>query len=189
MSYTFTNTWFKGSELRSYIHQALSPVAENRILEIGTFEGQSTLFFADIYCSQHPNSFIVSVDPFDMDDQCTPMTSAIETTFLNNIAECPNNSKIIVKRQYSDDFFKENTRRFNFIYIDGSHVPEQIVKDATAAFEVLDLYGILWFDDYLGGHSGENSIRNALDKWVLSMDKKLNIVFKGYQLGCQKVAE
>ncbi len=189
MSYTFTNTWFTNSEVKKYIHQAMTPNAENRILEIGSFEGQSTLYFADIYCSQNPKSFIVSVDPFDAGDQCTTLTSETEATFLKNISESPHKSKIIVKRQYSDDFFKENTQRYNFIYIDGSHVPEQIVKDATNAFKTLDLYGILWFDDYLGGHGGVTSIREAIDRWVLSMNDKLNILFKGYQLACQKIAE
>ncbi len=68
--YNFSNNWFKSSELNQVIHNYLPINAVNKILEIGSFEGQCTVHIADNYCT-HPESIIVSVDPFDLSDTTT----------------------------------------------------------------------------------------------------------------------
>ncbi len=164
----------------------MQPTQPNRILEIGCYEGQSALHFADVYC-KHPVSKLVLVDPFDVTDSTSPVKPETEKIFDANIAMSPERSKITVHKQYSNDFFKENRERFTFIYIDGSHEPLQIVRDAMAAYDVLEVGGFLWFDDYLGG-GGETKIKEAIDFWVWQMKGKIELVHKGYQLGCRKVA-
>ncbi len=182
--YSFTTNWFKDSELRQLLSTMVDSEKENRFLEIGSFEGQSTVYLADTYCKQ-PGSKIVTVDPFDLGDNCTTVTSETEKTFLKNVAASPESSKIVVRRQYSDDFFRENTETFTFIYIDGSHAPMQIQRDAANAFKVLETGGILWFDDYLGGE--DRKIKEAIDFWFQVMGGKVRVVHSGYQIGCVKV--
>ncbi len=72
--------------------------------------------------------------------------------------------------------------------MDGSHEPPQIMKDADSAFNILNLQGILWFDDYLGGPVNDRVIKNTIDYWVASKHTSIVIIHKGYQLGCLKVA-
>jgi predicted O-methyltransferase YrrM len=184
--YTFTQNWFLVSELRAKIHLFLSKTAENKILEIGSFEGQSTLYFADTYCT-HKNSEIISVDPFDSTDTTTSVTTVIEERFLSNVNKSKNKDKIRVKKMYSDDFFKTNTEMFNFIYIDGSHEPDQIIKDATNALNVLSKGGILWFDDYLGGPPNDRTIQHTIDHWINANRHELQVVHVGYQVGFRKI--
>ncbi len=129
----------------------------------------------------------MSVDPFDCDDTTTIITSETEKTFLSNVSNSKETNKIIVKKQYSDDFFKENTKTFTFIYIDGSHEPEQIVKDANNAIKVLEVGGVMWFDDYLGGPPNDRTIQRAIDSWVYSTGSSIQLIHKGYQLGCVKL--
>lgn len=189
MPYEFTTRWFADSELKRLLPQILSLTAENRILEIGAFEGQSTVYLADMYCAGHPGSSITTVDPFDPGDTSTCVTTDTEQRFLSNIKASPQSTKIIVRRQYSDDFFQGETGRYNFIYVDGSHEPLQIQRDASNAFRVLEVNGILWFDDYLGGPPGDTRIREAIDFWVKMMGGRVRIIHSGYQLGMVKVAE
>ena len=188
-SYQFTTQWFADSELKRLLPTILSPTAENRILEIGSYEGQSTVYMADIYCAEHPGSSITTVDPFDLADTSTTVTSETEKRFLQNVKASPQTAKIIVRRQYSDDFFNTNSaKRYNFIYVDGSHNPMQIQRDASNAFRVLDIGGVLWFDDYLGGPPGDPAIRLAIDFWVRLMGTKVRLIHRGYQLGLMKLA-
>ena len=212
MGYEFTTQWFADSELKRLLPTVLSPTAENRILEIGSYEGQSTVYMADIYCAEHPGSSITTVDPFDLADTSTTVTSETEKRFLANVKASPQASKIIVRRQYSDDFFNTNSAKrykgvldkstpelqsstdfrnglYNFIYVDGSHNPMQIQRDASNAFRLLDVGGVLWFDDYLGGPPGDPAIRLAIDFWVRLMGTKLRTIHRGYQLGLMKLAK
>jgi predicted O-methyltransferase YrrM len=184
--YRFTTQWFADSELKQLLPQLMKDTNVNRILEIGCYEGQSAVHFADVYC-KHADSCLVLVDPFDVTDTTNPVKPETETLFDENIMKSQQNSKIKVFKQYSDDFFKVNMERFTFIYIDGSHEPMQIVKDAINAYKVLEVGGFLWFDDYLGG-GGETKIRDAIDFWVGQMRGKIQVVHKNYQLGCRKVA-
>lgn len=189
MAYEFTTRWFADSELKRLLPKLLTPAGENRILEIGSYEGQSTVYLADTYCAEHPGSSITTVDPFDTGDISTCVTSETEQVFLQNVRASPQASKIIIRKQYSDDFFRGLDKRYTFIYVDGSHEPLQIQRDASNAFRVLEVGGILWFDDYLGGPPGDTRIRMAIDFWVRMMGARLRVIHSGYQLGLVKLGE
>jgi len=61
--YTKNNAWFLGSEIKRDILKYVSPTTKKSILEIGCYEGLSSVFFADNLLS-HPESSLVCVDPF-----------------------------------------------------------------------------------------------------------------------------
>ena len=63
MSYKFTQRWFVGSEIHRNIIKVLDIRKENRILEIGCFEGLSSVFFSDNFIN-NKNSSLTCVDPF-----------------------------------------------------------------------------------------------------------------------------
>ena len=48
----------------------------------------------------------------------------------------------------SDNFFKLNNKKYNFIYIDHSHELEDIKNDLINADNHLLENGIIWCDDY-----------------------------------------
>ena len=61
--YKYTQSWFLNCELRHNIEKFCDKSAKNRILEIGCFEGLSSVFFADTFIDD-PNSSLICVDPF-----------------------------------------------------------------------------------------------------------------------------
>jgi hypothetical protein len=71
--YNFTADWF--ADQKPTIERYFPPTDRKlRILEIGAFEGRSSVFYIDNYLS-HPESTIDIIDPFDITDKTTPYIS------------------------------------------------------------------------------------------------------------------
>ena len=52
-------------------------------------------------------------------------------------------------KKTSDDFFYENQKNFDVIYIDGYHKAAQVFKDFKNSWKILKKGGIMIFDDYI----------------------------------------
>ena len=115
----------------------------NNLLEIGSFEGNSSMFFArylkdtKIYC----------VDNWVGTEEYNNLNfKTLENNFDENLREFKN---IIKKKCTSDEFFLNNNLSFDLIYIDGYHKAQQVLKDFKNAWKVLNKGGILIFDDFI----------------------------------------
>jgi SAM-dependent methyltransferase len=119
-----------------------------KILEIGSFEGLSTLFFLHNF----PNLKLTCVDLWkdnEQDKNCN--FSNIEKSFDNNTKKFK--KKLEKFKQSSDDFFKENLEylvdKFDIIYVDGNHNYQFVFKDLKNSFRALKIGGFLIIDDFL----------------------------------------
>jgi len=186
-NYRYTQTWFLYSEIKELLSQHLNNEDKNTILEIGCFEGLSSVFFADNFLNNSESS-LVCVDPFmtmETNDHKQFLQNNEELNFDNNIKICRNNNKIFVHKITSDKFFETNTKTFNFIYIDGCHEPDFITRDMENSFKCLDKNGIMWMDDYLGGD--QTKIKYAMDSFLDKYMGQYIILHEGYQLAIKKV--
>lgn len=183
--YTYTpgTDWFHNSELRRLLVMHYPRFQLNTMLEIGSFEGLSSCFFADEFL-EHKESTLTCVDPFDLSDKTSPLTSTTKEIFTSNIKNTSNYSKIDTIESFSDEFFKTNVTKYNFIYIDGSHIPEDIVRDMDNAWKCLQQGGIMWMDDYKGNQDITFAINEQIKKWNPS---DLCIIHMGYQLALRKL--
>jgi predicted O-methyltransferase YrrM len=184
--YRFTKNWFQSSELRSKLHDYLDLNNQCRILEIGCYEGQSSVFFSTFL--NHEKSSMVCVDPFLLlkDNDHKDLLNDVEERFDYNISNTTNKEKITVYKLTSDVFFqKYSGDNFDFIYIDGCHLPEIIENDIKNSLKHLNKNGIIWMDDYLGGD--RKTIKNKIDNVLDEQSKKYNfkIIHKGYQIAIQ----
>lgn len=194
--YKFSHSWFLGSEISTLACQYLRNDKPNRLLEIGCFEGLSSVFFADNFLD-HPESKMVCVDPFlklESNDHAPFMSriegssSVVEDNFDFNIARCRNASKISVHKVTSDRFFAtlEPEETFSFIYVDGSHEPECVRRDLVHSFAALGIEGILWMDDYLGGDGV--GIKGAMDTFLAAHQGRFEVIHSGYQLAIRRLS-
>jgi predicted O-methyltransferase YrrM len=186
--YRYTQKWFLGSEIRRKLHTLLSKTAENTMLEIGSFEGLSSVFFADNFLD-HPDSTLTCVDPFmkiAANDHEIYLKNGAEANFDYNISVCKHPQKITVHKQLSDDFFASNNKTYNFIYVDGCHEPEVIARDMENALASLTVGGIMWMDDYLGGDG--KKIKSTMDAFLMKHREVITIIHKGYQLATKRVS-
>lgn len=159
----------------------------NNILEIGCYEGSSSVFFADNLLD-HPESSLTCVDPFmtiKNNDHEGILKNNEEENFDFNINNCKNNDKISIKKITSDNFFETNDKYFNFIYIDGCHDPDFIIRDMNNSFKYLIKDGIMWMDDYEGGDGIK--MKNAMNLFLREYEGKYVIFHKGYQLAIKKL--
>ncbi|KAL9607225.1 MAG: hypothetical protein Q9204_009356, partial [Flavoplaca sp. TL-2023a] len=134
---------------------------ELRILEIGCFEGCSTTWILDNLMS-HPNSVMTVIDTFEggmehQDDGALDhptdryQLSTLKRRFDANVAKCTEVAKLNVMQARSDDALvalRQQRRRFDFIYIDASHVAIDVLHDAVMSWQMLDQGGLIVFDDY-----------------------------------------
>jgi predicted O-methyltransferase YrrM len=187
MNYKYSQTWFLRSEIKRYLGSVLDKSAENKMLEIGCFEGLSSVFFADNFLD-NTYSRLTCVDPFltiNNNDHSDFLGDKQELNFDFNISICKNSHKITIHKITSDEFFKNNVSTYNFIYIDGCHEPEFIMRDMENSFRVLEQKGIMWMDDYMGGDGFK--IRNTMNTFLDKYKGQYDIIHVGYQLAIRKI--
>lgn len=199
MEYTFSQDWFSHniSHLENAIKVELTSKSKIDLLELGTFEGLSAIWFLENIPKIIKNCSIniTSVDDFEGDikplngiNMQNVHKNAISNFELANRINSPN--KIDLISSSTNNFFKSNLLNFDIIYIDGDHSSKQTIFDAMNAFEVLKPGGIIVFDDYLGGNGEYSNLdispKFAIDTFVLLYSRKIKIIFQGYQLIVKK---
>jgi hypothetical protein len=145
-------------------------------------------FFADNFID-NPKSSLTCVDPFltiSNNDHKQFLLNNEEINFDFNISNCKNTNKIIIHKITSDNFFKNNNgnKTYNFIYIDGCHDPEFIKRDMENSFNILEVNGIMWMDDYGGGDGIQ--IKNAMNIFLEKYKGQYELIHIGYQIAIRK---
>lgn len=169
----FSNDWFLVASLDIYdtITKNFDINKPISILEIGTYEGQSTISFAYNIC-KHQNSRITSVDIADND----------VIKYNMNSIPLELSSKISLLHGFSSIVLKNIQTKFDIIYIDGSHFPDDVLEDAVLSFQLLSQNGLMFFDDYIFNHEDylsflqKDSVDNYLNVHnINSIKHKFNI--------------
>ena len=185
-NYKYSQTWFMNSEIKNNLVHFLDKSKENKILEIGCFEGLSSVFFADNFID-NLNSSLTCVDPFlsiNNNDHSQFLENNEEMNFDFNMSVCKNLDKIKIHKITSDDFFENNNQTYNFIYIDGCHESDFIKRDMENSFKFLEKNGIMWMDDYNGGDG--IIIKNTMNAFLEKYIGQYEVIHKGYQLALKK---
>ena len=154
------------------------------ILEIGSYEGLSTVFFlstlkySNIYC----------VDPFiDFEENKDKDFNKIFDNFKYNTNEFQ--SRVRLSKSTSDNFFEKiDGEKFDLIYIDGNHHADNVLKDAKNSFKILNKGGFIIFDDFLWDYYNNINLNpiGGIKKFLSENFFKIKIVSIGYQLVIQK---
>lgn len=184
--YKYSPDWFLGSEINNKLLSFIDTNEKNTILEIGCFEGLSSVFFADNLLN-NSESTLTCVDPFlniSNNDHSALFNNDTEKNFDYNISVCKNSNKIEVKKITSDKFFETNNKTYNFIYIDGCHECDFITRDMENSFNVLEKNGIMWMDHFEGGDGIQ--IKNTMINFLIKYHEKYDIIHVGYQLAIRK---
>jgi hypothetical protein len=121
-----------------------------KALEVGSWEGMSSLFIL----STLPKATLISVDTWQGADehQGSSTLQTIEVNFDKNIEIYRDRSTKF--KGTSFNFFNEYVAKdsFDLVYIDGSHHTDDVIVDAIKGFELLNVGGIMIFDDYFWGY-------------------------------------
>lgn len=158
-------------------------------LEIGCFEGRSSVFVLE----KLKNSKCTFVDPFEENYEMTNSTGQrdfdkIYKNFTSNISQF--HDRYTVFRGTSDKFFKafEGKLNFDFVYIDGSHLSDDVYRDACNSFNHLNYDGYIIFDDFfwLWYEQPEENPFFGICKFLKEYKRKIKILYLGDQLIIRK---
>lgn len=149
------------------------------ILEIGSFEGRSAIFWMNFF----PYAHLTCVDWFQGsiehdNDSFRPKLNGLEERFDNNTA--PYNERLtkIAKLSFEGlPILIERECKFDLIYIDGSHEFKDVWKDTLDCWKMLRAGGIVIWDDYDTFHP---SLRPVVDEFLSQHSDELSVLHRLY---------
>jgi methyltransferase family protein len=162
-----------------------------RILEIGSWEGRSALFFLNYL----PLSRIVCIDPFEgnvehqIDPDFRELARKSEAQFDRNLAgfsdrveKIKGNSTTVLPQ------LGIAGRRFDLAYIDGSHMAADAYGDAVLTWPLIEPGGIVIFDDYEWPLMGSDLERPRLgiDAFLAAFKGQYRELHRAYQVAIAK---
>jgi predicted O-methyltransferase YrrM len=146
----------------------IRPTKEMRIIEIGSYIGESTMIFADRFKE------VVSVDPYindyDLEDAAcsfAPFDKVYEQ-FVRNTLSIPNVKSIRETSQNAFSILKD--QQWDMVYIDGLHTFEGVSYDIAHYKTIIKPGGFVCGHDY-----GWGNVRHAIGQLL---DDKVDATFK-----------
>ena len=198
--YRFTEKWFDSmiptwNQLFKKYGEDIGEI--NSVLEIGCFEGRATTWICENVLHEKDGQNYDVVDTFGGTLEEPGMVGTadrlksnnfIEDNFMHNISFFKNINFNIYKN-YSNKVLPElclKDKKYDFIYIDASHKADDTFVDAYYADKLLNVNGLLIFDDY-GWHDPNdthinNSPKAGVDVFRAFYEKKYSLVGMGYQV-------
>jgi predicted O-methyltransferase YrrM len=185
-------TWFRDKEFTSdwcsgnftLWRRVFSPLRRKplRIIEIGSWEGRSAIFFANFF----ERATITCIDTFGGgSDHKAEQASRIEERFDRNLAAFGNRVEKIkgLSRQALDGLVAQQ-RRYDLAYIDGSHERDDVMADSLGVWSMLNPGGSIIWDDYRWGRNipPEHRPQPAIDKFLREREDEYRLLSKGYQI-------
>ena len=145
ISYNENEKWFCNN--LNYLNNYFNKIDNiEKILEIGSYEGRSAIFFLKTF----PFSKISCIDTWRGSDEHSNYNfNIIEQNFDKNTFFYQKNKRLKKIKDTSNNFFKKNSENFDLIYVDGDHASEQVSLDIINSWKILNKGGFLILDDYL----------------------------------------
>ncbi len=172
--------WFEGYA-KNYFKKYLTGL-EGNALQIGAYTGD-----ASVWLSENTKFNLVDVDTWAGSNEAAHESIDFEAVYQYYRSRTRN----LNYRGTSDEFFNMlplsliYPQKYDFIYIDGSHETEQVLRDAVNAEQHLKSGGLLAFDDFLWGR-GRNVPMPAIKAFMRCYELKFDVLEKGLQVWLQK---
>jgi FkbM family methyltransferase len=171
----------------SRIYNRVQPV---RILEIGSWEGRSTLFFLTYFTQGRLTALDTWAGSDEYHYNATSELRDLEARFDTNIGPYADR---LTKRKGSSMHvlpqLLDERQKFDLIYVDGSHFPDDVLTDAINAWRLLEHGGLLIFDDFFWNYYPR---ARANPRWAINLFLKYHtgeytiLSVSSYQIILQK---
>ena len=165
-----------------------------RILEIGSWEGRSAVFFLNYL----RRSTILCIDTFAgtpeegyvyglLDEQLR----GVEARFDRNLAPFATRVEKIKSRSAPAlERLRAEGRRFDLAYIDGGHRYDDVMADSHGVWPLMEPGGIVIWDDYEWApeFTREERPQAAIDDFLRAQAGNYRLLAKGYQVIVERPA-
>jgi len=158
-------------------------------LEIGVFEGRSSVWMLENILT-HRTSRLTGIDIFV--DHMQDSGETIKKRYLSNIKIAGGETRLtLIVGPSQVELRKLPLNAYDIIYIDGSHLPADVLEDAVLSWRLLKPGGLLIFDDYRLDRNPaipkDEWPMPAINAFVTLNKKGLEIVHCEYQVIVRKV--
>lgn len=184
----FTSDWFtqRIPEIRGSIAKLGRP--PERILEIGSWEGRSSIWFLESY----PAASMTCVDTWaGSTEHSADQKNGLFERFVSNIAKAGVSDRVTRVRGPSQKMlFGLEPESFDVVYVDGAHEAPAALSDIVTSWNLLKPGGIMLVDDYLGGSPGQDPLelpRMAVDAFCTVYHGQYEVTHAGYQVHLKKM--
>jgi predicted O-methyltransferase YrrM len=185
--YRFTQNWFYLT--CHYWPELFQNLGWNReepkmILEIGSFEGQSTCWILENLIG-NKSSKVFCLDTFEGGQEHQSEDFKLDTLFdrfFHNV--CQTGKENFVQVLVGDS--KKNLCNlinegliFDFVYVDGSHEAKDVLADAVIGWMLLKKGGLMIFDDYLWKDPQDDFLlrpKLAIDSFINCYCKEISFI-------------
>ena len=163
-------------------------------IEIGVFEGETTFNITNLLSERNPYYSLYAIDPFSASENLRQeVVDDAKLTFKKNMLEFPQ-VELIEKNSF-EGLLELHWRaiKADFIYVDGSHFAKDVLSDAVFGFELLNIGGVMLFDDAVSWRYGEHiqdSPKVAVDAFIQCNWNRLRVLEMpgGYQTAIKRVS-
>lgn len=181
----YTVNWFDSA--RPVWDTLLPHLEAQLVLEVGSYEGASACYLIDVLGRKAPLE-IHCIDHWDggIEHRAAGVDmAAVEQRFHRNTAivagKSPFPVDLRIHKGRSENCLgallsRQPKPQFDFIYVDGSHQAADVLLDASMAFRLLRVGGIMVLDDYLW-HETQAANRDPLAVPKMAIDAFINCHF------------
>jgi predicted O-methyltransferase YrrM len=189
----FTEDWFSHN-IGTFTHAMGMLEKRKEFLEIGCFEGRATCWM--LQNGLAADGVITCIDTFAGGEEHAKYNmdfGTLRSRFQANVEEVLGaNQRIEVLDCTSYEGLAEcvtKGKKFDFIYIDGSHTAPDVLTDACMAFGMLNVGGVMLFDDYFWIDVPHilHRPKIAIDTFVNLFSEECEPVITGHQIGVRKL--
>jgi len=204
---TFTKDMFTDAAVngpgnwKTHVLPLLRKTSPIHWLEVGSYEGMSAIWTVDNILQGRPGSTITCIDPW-LKQWLMPDTTT-EMAFDRNVFGIANLIKV---KERSHRALASFRTRYHGIYINGSHVENDVYLDAKLGLDLLVPGAVMIFDDYEGllpdgstaqsctdeamlkrytapdGHLINYGVQPAVDRFLSENKHRLKVVYRGWQM-------
>lgn len=180
--YKFTSDWVSSkTEIWKQVLEKLT--SKNKFLEVGSYEGRSAIWFIENGLS--PNGEITCIDNWVYKDK---------ETFNSNLAKAligQDKQMVLLEGNsvYHLASLVAQSKKYDLVYIDGGHKNKEVLTDAVLCWELINVGGILVFDDYLYSFRESNvdhSVKRAVDAFCNLFQDGFIYLYVGQQVIIKK---
>lgn len=174
--------WF-AQTAQTFFSKYLGEFKEKEVnfLQIGAYTGDATTWlFENILTNR--KSTLTDVDTWEGSDEIAHKIldwGSVESVYDSRTKQYIEDKRLIKVKSTSKDFFDNNSKLFDFIYVDGDHTAMGVLTDGLESFSVLKPGGVLAFDDYYwvsGTGDPMKDPKPAIDALLLFYKKECSVI-------------
>lgn len=194
MADNFPN-WFQQTARQNFTMFALMNFDTDKelaFLQIGTYVGHASEWIAKNLLT-NPKSYLDDVDTWDGSDEPAHDEmdfTEVEKAYDARVAKWAAKGQVRKHKGFSGDYFRTCDTQYDFIYIDGDHTAQGVLKDAVDADRHLKVGGIMAFDDYTWTMGGSPLLdpKPAIDAFLEIYADRYNLLAMNTQVWVVKKA-